>query len=62
MMVKPLPLWLYAAALALIALSVSIGPYKIDWTQLAYDVVQKNQTIDTIVFSNCAYRVPSCVF
>jgi len=59
MMVKPLPLWLYAAALALIALSVSIGPYKINWTQLAYDVVQKNQTIDTIVFFEL--RIPRTI-
>lgn len=60
MMVKHLPLWLFTAALiALITLSVSLGPYKIDWTQLAYDVVKNNQTIDTIVFFEL--RIPRTI-
>ena len=59
MMIRPLPLWLYAAAFALIALSVSLGPYKIDWAQLAFDVVRNNQTIDTIVFFEL--RIPRTI-
>jgi iron complex transport system permease protein len=59
MMIRTLPLWLYAAAFALIALSVSLGPYKIDWAQLAFDVVQNNQTIDTIVFFEL--RIPRTI-
>ena len=59
MMIRPLPLWLYAAAFALIALSVSLGPYKIDWAQLAFDFVRNNQTIDTIVFFEL--RIPRTI-
>ena len=59
MLIRPLPLWLYAAAFALIALSVSLGPYKIDWAQLAFDVVRNNQTIDTIVFFEL--RIPRTI-
>ena len=59
MMIRPLPLWLYAAAFALIALSVSLGPYKIDWAQLAFDVVRNNQTMDTIVFFEL--RIPRTI-
>ena len=60
MMVKPLPLWLFTAALiALVTLSVSLGPYKIDWAQLTYDVVQNNKTIDTIVFFEL--RIPRTI-
>ena len=59
-MVKPLPLWLFTAALiALVTLSVSLGPYKIDWAQLTYDVVQNNKTIDTIVFFEL--RIPRTI-
>ena len=59
MTVRHLLPWLCVTALALIALSVSLGPYKIDWLKLVHDVTQKNQTIDTIIFFEL--RIPRTI-
>lgn len=60
MTIRTLPLWLCIfAGVALIVLSLCLGPYKINWSQLAYDIAKDNQTIETIVFFEL--RIPRTI-
>lgn len=60
MTTRTLPLWLCIfAGVALIVLSLCLGPYKINWSQLAYDIAKDNQTIETIVFFEL--RIPRTI-
>ena len=60
MTIRTLPLWLCIfAGVALIVLSLCLGPYKINWLQLAYDIAKDNQTIETIVFFEL--RIPRTI-
>ena len=57
---RTLPLWLCIfAGVALTVLSLCLGPYKINWSQLAYDIAKDNQTIETIVFFEL--RIPRTI-
>ena len=60
MTIRTLPLWLCIfAGVALFVLSLCLGPYKINWSQLAYDIAKDNQTIETIVFFEL--RIPRTI-
>ena len=60
MTIRTLPIWLCIfAGVALIVLSLCLGPYKINWSQLAYDIAKDNQTIETIVFFEL--RIPRTI-
>jgi iron complex transport system permease protein len=60
MTTRTLPLWLCIfAGVALIVLSLCLGPYKINWSQLVYDIAKDNQTTETIVFFEL--RIPRTI-
>ncbi len=60
MTTRTLSLWLCIfAGVALIVQSLCLGPYKINWSQLAYDIAKDNQTIETIVFFEL--RIPRTI-